>query len=195
MTRTESVRRGVAFRAPGAGKPPHGSRGGALIPARFAGTGIAAVEPMTIRPRSNAVADAVQLARSTGPGSDRFFTRSLVDALRGGGRFSAIESIELPDGTQRVDFIFSRDGGANRDVVRALLDAAGRTAGVETWMMPGPAPARRYASPDGLAALLGDAGIHGLRVDDECVALANGEGAEARIRFADFVDVGAERDG
>ena len=133
----------------------------------------------------------LQLAHSSGAGCEQFLARSLSDALSGGARLVSASGAAAGSAGGSAEFVLSRNGGANREVVRASLDRAGRPTSVIVYLVGEPAPARGYRSAAGLAAALTAADVVTISVRDNAVVLSLSSGREVALSPDDFIDVPA----
>lgn len=79
-------------------------------------------------------ARSVLIARSDGPGTERFLARALLDPLRGGCALVGFRHQQV-GGRAAADFLFSRESGSSTEMIRCHLDPGGRPTACEIWRL------------------------------------------------------------
>lgn len=75
---------------------------------------------------------SVLIARSDGPGTERFIGRALLDPLRGGSSLVGLRHQQVGS-RAAADFLFAREGDSSTEMIRCHLDRGGRPTACEIW--------------------------------------------------------------
>jgi len=124
---------------------------------------------------------AVLIARSDGPGTERFVGRALLDPLQGGCPLVGFR-LQLDGARAAADFLFAREGGSSTEMIRCHLDREGRPRSCEIWRLPSAAPAGALDSSELARLLEGAAEVDQMRLEPLMIRVSTPRGSAAVSR-------------